>query len=179
MKFNGSSIKYFFLFFIASVFLVLLFQSQSYRFKPAAEIPEEFKQELFDLGKQALASGDVPVASIVTYDGKIIGRGFNTVKRDHNIGGHAEINAVSDAFKLYGEKFAHLDRKKLTLYSTFEPCEMCKGALMHYNITKAVFEKKKPVWEQVAVTMKSVLYDLRKQRFTAPALQDSLFDLAR
>jgi len=123
---------------IISIFLLLIFQSQFYGFKTAVKIPDHIKKELFQLGEKALQSKDVPIASVLTYEGKIIGRGYNTVKRDSNIGGHAEINAISDAYKRYGERFSKLDRDKLVLYSTFEPCEMCKGAMIHYNIKKMV-----------------------------------------
>lgn len=57
---------------ISFVFLLLLFQSQCYRVKRKAEIPDNYKGELNQLCEKALESKDVPVASILVYEGKII-----------------------------------------------------------------------------------------------------------
>ncbi|MBK8340910.1 MAG: nucleoside deaminase [Flavobacteriales bacterium] len=85
---------------------------------------------LANLGKEAISSGDVPVAALLLYNDDVIGRGYNTVRRDGNAGGHAEVNAISDAFRSLGwERFERLDRDRMVLLTTFEPCAMCKGLI--------------------------------------------------
>lgn len=168
--------KIFILVSVLFLFVVFVFQSQSYYFKPNVKIPFEFENELNKLGQKSIETMDVPVASILVYKGKIIGRGYNTVKRESNIGGHAEINAMSDAYKTYGDSLSRLNRNELVLYSTFEPCEMCKGAIVHYNIKKNYFEKNKSLMSQLISFAKSFLFEIRKNRFDSPGLQDSLFD---
>lgn len=162
------------LFIIVGCFL-MIFQSQSYRAKTKVEIRDDVKSELNQLGETALASKDVPVGAVLIYKDTIIGRGYNTVKKENNIGGHAEINAMSDAYKTYGEEFSKLDRAELFLYSTFEPCEMCKGAIIHYNIKNVYFERNKTLWEQLKSTGKSFFYNLKARRFDAEDLQENLF----
>lgn len=156
-------------------FVLILFQSQCYRVKPKKEIPSEFKKELNEVGEKALTTEDVPVAAILVYKGNIIGKGYNTVKKDFNLAGHAEINAINEAYKKYGEKFYDLDRSELILYTTFEPCQMCKGAMQHYHIEHVYFEKNKSFLFQVKGTIKAFLFELKKQRFNAENLQENLF----
>lgn len=157
------------------ILVVLLFQTQSYRLKPKLEIPDAIKARLTALGQKSLQSNDVPVAAIVLYNDSIIGEGYNTVLRDSSISGHAEINALSQAFKHEGNTFRHLDPDKLALYSTFEPCEMCKGAIIHYGIHHIYFERTKPAFDQMKSTLKSLQYNLSIHRLDAPGLQEKLF----
>ena len=156
-------------------FALIPFASQWFRVKPKVEIQENYNSQLQQLGRSALLEGDVPVAALLIYKNEIIGEGFNTVYKDQNLGGHAEINAISAAFQLYGSRFSSLNRDSLVLYSTFEPCEMCKGALLHYNIKKVYFEQEKEFSQGVNSTLRSWLYDLKKGRFDAPNLQENLF----
>ena len=71
--------------------LFFILQTQLFRFHPVQKLSANFEQELISLGALALSSEDVPVGAILTYKDEIIGRGFNTALRDHNIAGHAEI----------------------------------------------------------------------------------------
>ena len=150
--------------------------SQLYRLNPKAQVPESILPTLTVLGEKALETKDVPVAAIVTYFDTIIGVGYNTVKRDFNLGGHAEINALSDAYSRFGDEFSKLDRSKLVLNTTFEPCQMCKGALVNNRIKNVSFELNKPFLEQVKSQVNLWMYEWNKRRFNARGLQESLFE---
>jgi len=124
----------------------------------------------------ALKNGDVPVGAVLVYKDSIIGRGFNTVVDYNNLTGHAEINAINEAVVKMGMKvFNDLDRKYLELYTTYEPCEMCKGTIMHYNIKKVHFMKSKSLFHWWKKQLKSVFYEVRKQKAIGEEIQDSLF----
>jgi tRNA(Arg) A34 adenosine deaminase TadA len=153
----------------------LIFQTQAYRLRSVANIPAPILSELKRQAEHALESREVPVGAVVVYGDSIVGSGFNTIVRDTNLSGHAEINALIDAHKRLFNQWNRLDRSKLVLYSTYEPCEMCKGAMLNLHITKAVFEAPKSVREQVIATFKSWGYEWQKERLFAPGLQDSLF----
>jgi len=155
----------------------MLTANQFYRLRGKEEISEELKTELTHLGEKALETKDVPVAAIVTYFDTIIGMGYNTVKRDFNLGGHAEINALSDAYSRFGDAFSKLDRSKLVLYTTFEPCEMCKGAIVHYNIKHVYFMKDKSPFHWNKKQLKMLRYEWNKRRINGEHLQDSLLNL--
>ena len=161
--------------FIILAGVLLLFQSQYYRLKPKREIPTFVKERLVSLGEKALISRDVPISSVMVYKDSIIGEGYNTVYRDSDISDHAEIIAMNQVFKKYGNTFKDLDRSKLIIYSTFEPCEMCKGAMLHYGINNIYFEQNKSVFNQVKLTLKSLYYNWNIRRFDAKNLQEDLF----
>jgi tRNA(Arg) A34 adenosine deaminase TadA len=164
--------------FLVMVILVLLLQDQLFRYKSKAGLTEEQKNELVKLAGDALKSKDVPVGAIVVYKEKIIGRGYNTVKRDGNVSGHAEINAINDAVFWIGlDEFQKLDRSDLVIISTYEPCEMCQGAIDHYRIRKVMFLKEKSWMERLKSFKAKFISKLGKRQSEGEPLQDSLFNL--
>ena len=48
---------------------------------------------------------------------------------------HAEINCLLNA----GQKLSCF--RGMTMYSTFIPCNMCAGAIVHFGIIKVVYEE--------------------------------------
>lgn len=133
---------------------------------------------LQELGKRSLETKDVPVASILIYNNEVIGKGFNTVLRDSNPAGHAEINAIKDCMSKIGmDKFKSMDKEKLFLISTFEPCPMCLGALEEYNINHVVFALPKKLKEKIRYLKKDIKYYNQLQESGAGRLQYDLFKL--
>jgi tRNA(Arg) A34 adenosine deaminase TadA len=130
------------------------------------------------LGDTALAHGDMPIAALLVYDNDIIATGYNDVKQHNNITGHAEINAIANAVQQIGaDSFARLDRNKLQLITTWEPCYMCEGALIQYSIYHVVAIKPKSLkhwWEQWE---KKEKYQWYERVATPDTLQDHLFKM--
>jgi len=149
-----------------------------YKIKPTKTVSSTIKKELAFLAKNCLKTNDVPVGAIIMYNDSIIGTGYNTVLKDTVAFGHAEINAITSCLKKIGvEQFHKLDRNKLTLYTTLEPCEMCQGALIEYRIKRVYFMKEKSFkywykehnWEYV--------YQYNKSKIEGEEIQDSLLEL--
>jgi tRNA(Arg) A34 adenosine deaminase TadA len=146
-----------------------------YKLKTTKEVPAELKNQLIKLGAKSLSSLDVPVGAIITYDDSILGTGYNTVLKDSVAFGHAEINAITAALKKLGmEKFNGLDRNKLHLYTTLEPCEMCRGALIEYRIKKVYFMKEKSMYYWWKERNWELVYEYNKSQIRGEHLQDSL-----
>ncbi len=66
-----------------------------------------------------------PFGAVVVKDGKIVGRGANSVASTNDPTAHAEIMAIRDACKNLGT--FQLD--DCDIYSSCEPCPMCLGAI--------------------------------------------------
>lgn len=148
-----------------------------YKIKPTKSVSQSIKTQLTLLAQNSLKTDDVPVAAIITYDDSIIGTGYNTVMKDTVAFGHAEINAITTCLKKIGiNQFKQLDRNRLCLYTTLEPCEMCRGALIEYRIKKVFFMKAKDLnywykeknWEWV--------YEYNKAKTESEDLQDLLLE---
>ncbi len=88
-----------------------------------------------NLARRAGAQGEVPVGSIVTHRGRIIGRGFNLRERDGDPTAHAEVVAIRQAARHLG----HWRLVECTLYVTLEPCTMCAGALVNARVERLVY----------------------------------------
>jgi len=85
---------------------------------------EKFIKEALKEATKALKLGEVPVGAVITYNDKIVARGYNTSITSNDPSAHAEITAIRNAAKKL--KNYRLDGCKL--YVTIEPCPMCAGA---------------------------------------------------
>lgn len=74
--------------------------------------------------------GNVAVGSIIVKDGEVIAHGRNLVATDKDVTAHAETVALRVAGKSTGQ----VEFPGATLYTTFEPCPMCCGAIMAAGI---------------------------------------------
>jgi tRNA(Arg) A34 adenosine deaminase TadA len=136
---------------------------------------QEVQALLVALADSALSSRDVPVAAVILNGDTVIGRGFNTVVRDGNAGGHAEINAISSVVRGRGEKaFRALNRDSLVLVTTLEPCPMCRGAITGYGIRKVRILKPKPLTMLVREDLRLLRYYFERRLSGPEGLQDSL-----
>jgi tRNA(Arg) A34 adenosine deaminase TadA len=132
---------------------------------------------LLELAERALDSSDVPIGALLLYKGIIIGEGYNTVVRNAKAGEHAEVNAISNAIAAMGmEKFSSLDRGSLVLVSTFEPCLMCAGAFINYNIQNVYFMKEKEVSFTAKEELRFIRYLFRRKQAENNDEQASLFE---
>ena len=84
----------------------------------------------------ALPSRDIPVGAVIVEADSVLGKGHNSVRLDTLAGGHAEMNAISQA--LAANHFRSFHGRDLVLYTTLEPCEMCAGAIRHYGIRRVM-----------------------------------------
>ena len=83
-------------------------------------------QEAIDLAKQNLKlRNGGPFGAVVVKNGKIIGRGVNSVTSQNDPTAHAEVNAIREACAVINS--FQLD--DCELYSSCEPCPMCLGAI--------------------------------------------------
>ena len=74
--------------------------------------------------------GNVAVGSIIVKNGEVIARGRNLVATDKDPTAHAETVAL----RVAGRSTGDVEFPGATLYTTFEPCPMCCGAIMTAGI---------------------------------------------
>jgi tRNA(Arg) A34 adenosine deaminase TadA len=166
-----------FLFLIICAVVVYLSHSKLHRLRRTIVLTKEHYSRLFELAKRSLETSDVPVGALLLYKGEIIGEGFNTVLRNAKAGEHAEVNAISAAIKDLGmEKFTMLERDSLLLATTFEPCLMCAGAFINYNIQNVFFMKEKDFSYTTKEEALFVRYLLRRKQIKSGNEQDVLFE---
>jgi len=86
--------------------------------------------------KNGMRAGDGgPFGALIVRDGEILGRGHNTVLKTHDPSAHAEVNAIRNACN--NEQDHHLTGA--SIYTNFEPCPMCLGAIYWADIRKIFF----------------------------------------
>jgi tRNA(adenine34) deaminase len=101
---------------------------------------EEAMQAALAQARLAQEAGEVPIGAVVVLEGKIIGRGQNSLLRNLDPTAHAEIIAMRDAARAIG----NYRLPGCTLYVTLEPCAMCAGAIIHARLDRLVYAATDP-----------------------------------
>lgn len=94
---------------------------------------DPFLQAAIEEAKAGLASGGIPIGSVLVCEGEIIGRGHNQRVQEGSVIHHAEMNCLENAGRLTAATYG-----KCVLYSTLSPCSMCSGAALLYQIPRIV-----------------------------------------
>jgi cytosine/creatinine deaminase len=90
---------------------------------------DPFLEEAIAEARKGLAEGGIPIGSVLVLDGVIIGRGHNRRIQSQSAILHAEIDCLANAGRRKAEEY-----RRMTLYSTLSPCDMCTGAVLLYKI---------------------------------------------
>src|SRR4029077_3557379 len=99
---------------------------------------DSFLEAAIEEARKGLATGGIPIGSVLVCDGKIIGRGHNQRVQKGSVIHHAEMNCLENAGR---QKAAVYQR--CTIYSTLSPCPMCSGAIVLYGIPRVVIGENK------------------------------------
>jgi tRNA(adenine34) deaminase len=95
---------------------------------------ERFMREALEEAARGGAEGNIAVGSVVVRDHTVVARGRNLEAVTNDPTAHAEVVAVPEASRAFGRR----DLSGHVLYSTFEPCPMCCGAIMASGIAMLV-----------------------------------------
>ena len=85
--------------------------------------------------RRAAGRDEVPVGAVVVLDDEIIGVGHNTTEGGDDPAGHAEINALREA----GRNFGDWRLEGSILVVTLEPCAMCLGAIALARVERLIY----------------------------------------
>ena len=116
---------------------------------------ENYLDEILKLAEEALKIDNVPIGAIVVCDGKIIGKGYNMKNKSHIVTDHAEIIAINEACKALNDW--RLD--KCELFSTLEPCNMCKEVIKQSRIKKVNYLLKSDFYNENGRNVDYFLFD--------------------
>lgn len=96
-----------------------------------------YMRKALELARQALDRQEFPVGCVLVYNDEIIATGRRTGTHQTNPSelDHAEIMALR-CLEAMG---ASMDRRRMILYTTLEPCLMCYGALLISGIGTIVY----------------------------------------
>jgi tRNA(adenine34) deaminase len=95
---------------------------------------ERFMRMALDEAARGKAEGNVAVGSVIVQGDRVVARGRNLVMSTFDPTAHAETVALREA----GQALKLVDFSGCTLYTTFEPCPMCCGAILASNISTLV-----------------------------------------
>ena len=76
-----------------------------------------------------------PFGCVIVRNGEIVGQGHNEVVKCKDPTCHGEVMAIRNACKALGT----YDLSGCELYTTAEPCPMCRGAILWANISRVYY----------------------------------------
>ncbi|MFZ3578526.1 tRNA adenosine(34) deaminase TadA [Virgibacillus sp. DJP39] len=94
-----------------------------------------FMQEAIKQALYARDRNEVPIGSVIVYQGEVIATGYNIRETIQSTLSHAELIAIQEA----NDRMGSWRLEDCTLYVTLEPCPMCAGAIVQSRIKRVVF----------------------------------------
>lgn len=94
---------------------------------------EQFMKEALNEAEKSLTEGNWPIGCVIVLDNKIISRAHGQTYSKQNRLLHAEMQALQKVQKKYYDKL-----ENAILYTTYEPCPMCFGAIILSRIKRVV-----------------------------------------
>lgn len=99
-------------------------------------IKEKLIRNTFNIAKRSKLNGNLAYGCLlVDENNKILLEGENSVLTESDSLGHAEVNLIRKASKLYSTEFLN----KCTIFTSDEPCPMCSSAIFWGGIGKLIF----------------------------------------
>jgi tRNA(adenine34) deaminase len=98
---------------------------------------EYFMKRALEEATQALKTGEFPVGCVLAYDDRVLvtGSRHNSTPDNYNELDHAEMAALRRLADLGPD----VDKEKIVVFSTLEPCLMCYSALIVNGIRNLVY----------------------------------------
>lgn len=96
---------------------------------------EEIWNLCINEAKISYDQGDVPIGAVLVKDNEILATAHNTREIDHNILGHAEINAILDA----SSQLNRWNLSDCSIYVTLKPCSMCNEVIKQSRIANVYY----------------------------------------
>lgn len=115
----------------------------------------QFMQLALEQAKLAPDFGEVPIAAVLVFDGRVLAQAHNYREVRQDPTAHAEVVAIREAATRLGT----WRLTGATLYVTVEPCSMCAGAIVQSRISRLVFG----AWDQKAGACGSI-FDIPAER---------------
>ena len=98
---------------------------------------EFFMLKALEQAEQALSMGEFPVGCVLVYNDSVLvtGARYHSTADSHNEIDHAEMTAL----RRFADLEKEIDRERVILFSTLEPCLMCYSAIILNGIRQIVY----------------------------------------
>jgi len=134
---------------------------------PSQDTDEQFMRLALQEAGRALEEDQLPVGSVVVYQGGVISVGRNQVELKHSDLAHAELEAI---WPVQDFLFAHA--QECDIYSTLEPCMMCFGAIVNFHFRRLVIAAPDQLVGALSLIPHAPYYIRRSPAVTSGVLAD-------
>ena len=101
-----------------------------------AEADKRYLRRAIELAAAARAAGDMPFGSLLVGPaGEVLAEDRNTVLTERDVTAHPELKLARWA----GRELSAEAARETTMYTSCEPCPMCRGAIARSGLGRVVF----------------------------------------
>ena len=118
----------------------------------------QFMLRAIELANDNVENGGTPYGAVVVYQNEIIGEGFNTLHKEYDISGHAELIAIREAQAVLKTN----DLSECTIYASGHPCPMCFGAIGFVGIKTVYYANTLKEASAVGMHLSENIYEYLK-----------------
>lgn len=134
---------------------------------------EALMRRALGLARGALEARELPIAAVLASGDKVLAEAHNLVAGERDLLAHAEFRVLFQGKEVL-RTLKLADRQQLALYATLEPCMMCFGALMNFNIGKLFYALESPGDGVMPIVEKWEKKSEQLQFYKAPAASAGL-----
>lgn len=100
-----------------------------------SEIDRAHFRRAIQLGLEAEEKGNLPIGAVIAIGDQIVAEGSSAIwVPEHRPHRHAEMEALASVAQELWDR-----SRRMTLYTTLEPCLMCMGAIMLHHVGRVLF----------------------------------------
>ncbi len=99
---------------------------------------DKYMRKSINEAKKAYRDNEIPVGAIIVFNNKILSKSYNKRDSKNVVTEHAEISAIVKANK----KLKNWRLNGAILFTTLEPCRMCKEVIEEAKIEKIYYAAK-------------------------------------
>lgn len=120
-------------------------------------VDTQFLEQAVRLALDNVEDGEQPFGAVVVQDGRVVGTGVNTTRRDSDPTAHAELAAVREACRRLGTR----DLSSATVFSSCEPCAMCHTACVAAGVARIVYAAPKAAVPDLGAPPRPLLAEMQ------------------
>lgn len=124
---------------------------------------DKYMLRAIELALDNVEDGGTPYGSVVVHNDEIIGEGVNTMHREIDVSGHAEMIAIREA----QAKLGRIDLSDCVIYASGHPCPMCLSAIAIAKIPTVYFANTVEESTDAGIPIAGKIYNFLKGDMTA------------
>lgn len=107
-----------------------------------SQLDKQCFEKAISIARETFTNGNYPVGAVLAINNEIVATAGNEINKQKSFVNHAENTLIINNGQLLAK--AYEQKKRISLYSTLEPCIQCLGASVTNHINRILFIEQDP-----------------------------------